>query len=179
MRRWNFWLPVVLLALLLGVILLGGEGHARVVPDFVDDCWGLRDSAPSGPSEDGMLLPERAVTAGGERANRKENGGDVSQRGGTGTVVQGIATWYGVGDGYHGRTMANGEVFDAYDPTIAAANQWPLGTILRVSHSGRTIVVVVSDKGAFRHELDLSWAAFESLAPLSEGVIEVSIEEVR
>ena len=78
--------------------------------------------------------------------------------------------------------MANGEIFDMYDPTTTAANLWPLGTKLQIYYGGKTIEVVVTDRGAFTHELDLSMAAFELLAPLSEGVIDVEIsvvEEVR
>jgi len=90
--------------------------------------------------------------------------------------VSGRATWYG--PGFHGQVMANGEVFDMHDPAVAASNQWPLGTRLKVSHRGRTVEVVVKDRGAFGHELDLSRAAFETLAPLGRGIIEVEIEVI-
>ena len=75
--------------------------------------------------------------------------------------------------------MANGAHFDPNDPTIAAANRWPLGTWLRVCHLERCIDVQVRDRGAFSHALDLSYAAFSLLAPPSAGVITVTISQIR
>jgi rare lipoprotein A (peptidoglycan hydrolase) len=93
--------------------------------------------------------------------------------------VTDIATWYGGGDGYGPEDiMANGAHFDPNDPTIAAANRWPLGTWLRVCHLDRCIEVQVRDRGAFGHAVDLSYAAFSQLAPPSAGVISVTISRV-
>jgi rare lipoprotein A len=44
---------------------------------------------------------------------------------------EGLATWYG--PGFHGKRMSNGQVFDLYDPTTVASNQYPLGTWLKVT----------------------------------------------
>lgn len=106
--------------------------------------------------------------------------------------LTGIATFYG--DAYQGLAMAGGQAFDAQNPTIAAANHWPLGTRLRVrrapgspweatlSHEeretyfSREIIVTVADRGGFAHELDLSRAAFALLGRPDEGVINVVIE---
>ncbi|MBI2939735.1 MAG: LysM peptidoglycan-binding domain-containing protein [Chloroflexi bacterium] len=73
---------------------------------------------------------------------------------------EGRATWYG--PGFHGRVMANGQIFDMYDPTTTAANAWPLGTWIRVTsvRTGRSVVVQVRDRGAFKHEFDLSYGAY-------------------
>jgi len=91
----------------------------------------------------------------------------------------GLATWYGGVDGFGPEdTMADGSQFNPNDPTIAAANSWPLGTWLRVCHQGRCIEVQVRDHGAFGHALDLSYAAFSQLAPPSTGVITVTVERV-
>lgn len=90
----------------------------------------------------------------------------------------GIATYYA--DDYHGNVMRCGGTFDMNDATITAANQWSCGTRLHVTsvESGESIVVTVQDTGAFSHELDLSRAAFERLAPISRGVIEVVIVDL-
>ncbi len=94
-------------------------------------------------------------------------------------ITYGIATWYGIVDGFGPEdTMANGDQFNPYDPTTTAANRWPLGTWLNVCHEDRCINVRVTDRGGFTHALDLSMAAFESLAPLSSGVIDVSIQVI-
>ena len=74
--------------------------------------------------------------------------------------------------------MADGAYFNPNDPTIAAANGWPLGTWLRVCYLDRCIEVQVRDRGAFGHALDLSYAAFSQLAPPSAGVITVTISRV-
>ena len=71
--------------------------------------------------------------------------------------------------------MADGSHFDPDDPTIAAANRWPLGTRLQVCYMERCIEIQVRDRGTFSHALDLSYAAFSQLAPPSTGVITVTI----
>src|SRR5579883_148402 len=76
----------------------------------------------------------------------------------------GVATWYG--PGFQGNTMYDGQPYDMYDPTTTACNIYPLGTWLRVTNpvNGRSVVVQVRDRGAFSHALDLSYAAFKSIA---------------
>jgi rare lipoprotein A (peptidoglycan hydrolase) len=76
---------------------------------------------------------------------------------------EGLASWYG--PGFHGRRMANGEVFNMYDPTTTACNIYPLGTWLRVTNlaNGWSITVQVRDRGAFNHALDLSYGAYMAL----------------
>lgn len=144
-----------MMAVLLSLILLGGERDARVPPDDDRD-WNPRNSSGR---DDTLRTPTfRGLEARPAPLVKKATG---------------LVTWYG--ENFHGRTMANGDIFDMYDPTLAASKDWPLGTRLRVSHQGRSIEVVVSDRGAFTHELDLSQAAFELLAPLSRGMIEVEI----
>jgi rare lipoprotein A len=92
-------------------------------------------------------------------------------------AISGIATWYGGADGYGPEdTMADGSPFNPDDPTIAASNAWPLGARLMVCHGERCIPVCVRDRGSFRHAVDLSRAAFAQLAPLSSGVIDVTVQ---
>ncbi|MCL5959324.1 MAG: septal ring lytic transglycosylase RlpA family protein [Chloroflexi bacterium] len=95
-------------------------------------------------------------------------------------VRRGLATWYG--SDFHGSEMRNGETYDMYDPTITAANVYPLGTWLRVTSvsTGDSVDVRVTDTGAFRHPIivDLSWAAFGKLADRDEGTIQVTVERI-
>jgi len=94
-------------------------------------------------------------------------------------ATRGIATWYGGIDGYGTEdTMADGTPFNPDDSTIAASNQWPLGTRLLVCHGERCIPVCVRDRGSFGHAVDLSRAAFAQLDSLGTGVIEVTIESL-
>lgn len=106
----------------------------------------------------------------------------------------GLATFYA--DAFEGRLMADGHPFEMDDPTITAANAWPLGTHLlirrapgspwdatltpeeRKRYFGTTIVVTVRDRGRFTHALDLSRAAFAQLGRPDEGVIRLYIQPI-
>lgn len=89
------------------------------------------------------------------------------------------ASHYGVGDGYHGRTTANGERFNAYAMTTAHRTL-PFGTKLLVTSGGRSVVVRVNDRGPFvgGRDLDLSYAAFSALASPGRGHINVCYSRV-
>lgn len=89
------------------------------------------------------------------------------------------ASYYGVGDGYHGQTTASGERFNTYALT-AAHRSLPFGTRVRVTHGGKSVVVRINDRGPFiaGRELDLSYAAFTKLAPASRGHLNVCYSRV-
>ena len=80
-----------------------------------------------------------------------------------------LASWYG--PGFDGQLTASGEVFDAYGYT-AAHNTLPLGTEITVSYAGRSVDVVVNDRGPYSggRELDLSQGAAEYLGLTAAGV---------
>ncbi len=90
----------------------------------------------------------------------------------------GYATWYG--PGFQGNVMYNGQIFDMYDPTTTACNIYPLGTWIKVTNpaNGRSVVVQVRDRGAFKHALDLSYAAFKTIANPALMAIRVNYEVV-
>jgi LysM repeat protein len=76
--------------------------------------------------------------------------------------------------------MANGQVYDMYDPTTTAANRWPFGTWLRVTNpaNGKSVTVQVRDRGGFNHLVDLSYAAFLILDDPKKMMIRVSVDVV-
>ena len=83
----------------------------------------------------------------------------------------GTSTYYGVGDGFHGQTTANGERFDAYRWT-AASPYLPMGTKIRVTNqdNGKQVIVRVNDRGPYSHaDLDLSYAAFAHIQSVKKG----------
>ena len=86
-----------------------------------------------------------------------------------------LASWYG--PGFDGQLTASGEVFDAYGYT-AAHNTLPLGTEITVSYAGRSVNVVVNDRGPYSggRELDLSRGAAEYLGLTAAGVDYVDYE---
>ena len=88
----------------------------------------------------------------------------------------GIATFYGMGDGFHGQTTANGERFDAYRWT-AAHPYLPMGSKIRVTNqdNGKQVIVRVNDRGPYvgGRDLDLSYGAFSSIANPGQGVASI------
>jgi rare lipoprotein A (peptidoglycan hydrolase) len=97
---------------------------------------------------------------------------------GVAAADDGTASWYG--PGFHGRRMANGQVFDQNDPTTTANNEYPMGTWLRVTNpgNGRSVVVQVRDRGGFGAGLDLSRAAYFALDPPNRWAFQVQYERV-
>ncbi len=87
----------------------------------------------------------------------------------------GLASWYG--PGFEGALTASGEVFDPYGYT-AAHNTLPLGTEITVSYAGRSVNVVVNDRGPYSggRDLDLSQGAAEYLGLTAAGVDYVDYE---
>lgn len=92
-----------------------------------------------------------------------------------------VASHYGVGDGYHGLTTANGERYDAYGLT-AAHKTLPFGTRLLVTNqsNGKSVVIRINDRGPFIHGrgLDLSYGAFSKIAPPSQGVADICFAKI-
>jgi rare lipoprotein A len=86
-----------------------------------------------------------------------------------------LASWYG--PGFDGQLTASGGVFDASGYT-AAHNTLPLGTEITVSYAGRSVDVVVNDRGPYSgdRELDLSQGAAEYLGLTAAGVDYVDYE---
>jgi rare lipoprotein A len=83
-------------------------------------------------------------------------------------------------EAHHGKRMANGKPFNMHAMTTAAPSI-PLGTKLRVTANGKSVVVTVTDRGPARRlnrVLDLSKAAFAKLSPTSKGVIRACFERV-
>ena len=86
-------------------------------------------------------------------------------------LMCGIATFYGLGDGFHGNRTANGERFNAYALT-AAHPYLPMGTRLRVTNQRnlKQVIVRVNDRGPYSHaDIDLSYAAFADIESTRKG----------
>lgn len=90
------------------------------------------------------------------------------------------ASWYG--PKFHGKSTANGEVYDQMAFT-AAHKSLKFGTLLRLTNlkNGKSVVVRINDRGPYIHgrDLDLSKAAAESLEMMNPGVIKIKVEEIR
>lgn len=93
-----------------------------------------------------------------------------------GTILYGKASYYG--DEFHGRTTANGEIYDR--TKISAAHKTlAFGTMVKVKNltNNREVVVRINDRGPFvsGRIIDLSFAAAKDLDMLKAGVVDVEL----
>jgi len=93
--------------------------------------------------------------------------------------ADGVASWYG--SDFHGRSTANGEIFDAEGIT-AAHPTLPLPSYVRVSNlsNGRSLVVRVNDRGPYAGNriIDVSKRAASLLGFTVSGTAWVRVEYV-
>ena len=90
----------------------------------------------------------------------------------------GIASWYG--PGFHGKTTANGEVFDQ-NKISAAHRTLPMPSVVKVTNLENGLVlekVRINDRGPFARNriIDLSKKAAEELGFIRNGVAKVRVE---
>lgn len=90
-----------------------------------------------------------------------------------------IASWYG--PGFHGKTTANGEIYNQMALT-AAHKELPFGTYLRITNlkNGKSVIVRINDRGPYieGRDLDLSKGTALALGMIRHGVIRVKVEEI-
>ena len=90
----------------------------------------------------------------------------------------GMASWYG--PGFHGKTTANGEVFDQ-NKISAAHRTLPMPSVVKVTNLENGMVlnnVGINDRGPFARNriIDLSKKAAEELGFIKNGVAKVRVE---
>lgn len=97
----------------------------------------------------------------------------------------GKVSWYGQEycDKYSPRCItASGEKFDESTFTCACASHIRLGTYIRFTYQGKSVVARCNDRGSFEKSYgrfaDLSKATFAVLAPLEKGIITVNYEKL-
>jgi rare lipoprotein A len=98
-----------------------------------------------------------------------------------GSREEGLASWYGRGDGYHGKITASGERFDRNKLT-AAHFSLPFGTWVRVINkkNGRQVKVRINDRIPIEtlrkgRIIDLSYKAAQELKMVADGVVPVEV----
>src|SRR5918993_1007281 len=99
--------------------------------------------------------------------------GEVPQQGIAGNQIM-MASYYGYS--HAGNMTASGVPFDPHAFT-AAHKTMPLGTLLLVSYGGKSVEVIVNDRGSYVDgiDLDLSQAAAEAIGLTSFGVAPVEV----
>lgn len=95
--------------------------------------------------------------------------------GSTDVVFDGVTSWYG--PGFEGCATASGATFNSAQMT-AASLSLPLGTLLKVTRGGKSVVVVITDRGPYipGRDLDLSKGAAAAIG--ISGVTSVRMEVV-
>jgi hypothetical protein len=98
-----------------------------------------------------------------------------------GAVFQtGVASWYG--DDFHGKTTADGEIYDMHKLT-AAHQELPFHTLVEVENleNGRRVLVRINDRGPFLKEriIDLSLKAAQRLGIEEKGTATVNLRVLR
>jgi rare lipoprotein A len=92
----------------------------------------------------------------------------------------GIASWYGWRE--HGRTMANGQLFNALALSAASVTV-PLGSWVVVTRldDGRTVTLQITDRGPYVRGriIDLSLAAARVLGMVEVGLLRVRVERIK
>lgn len=90
-----------------------------------------------------------------------------------------VASWYG--PQFHGKTTANGEVFNQLAYT-AASKSLRFGTLLKVTNlrNNKSVIVRINDRGPYigGRQLDLSKAAAQALGMVKRGVIRVNVQQL-
>ena len=94
----------------------------------------------------------------------------------SGSVVTGVASWYG--PGYNHKRTSSGEVFDQ-DALTAAHYNWAFGTRVRVTllSTGKSVVVKINDRLPRRDRvIDLSRGAARAIGLIGPGTGKVRLE---
>ena len=82
-----------------------------------------------------------------------------------------------------GKSHSGGASWYAHTGTLSAANPWlPFGSYVRVTNTanGKTVIVKINDRGPFGggRIIDLDKVAFQEIASLGQGVVNVKMEEI-
>lgn len=114
-----------------------------------------------------------AGSAGSGSSTQQPSGTGGSSSGTTSTSSwkSGVASYYGIGDGFMGGTTASGAVVTESSMGVAMLNV-PLGTYVEISYGGRSVIAVVNDRGPYVHGrvIDMQPAVARALGFLSVGV---------
>ena len=94
----------------------------------------------------------------------------------------GVASFYGNGEKLNKHT-ANGEVFNP-EAMTCASYAYPMGTKLKVTNlkNGKSVIVRKNDLGPnkrLNRLIDLSKGAFQEIADLKDGLIQINVEELK
>ena len=89
-----------------------------------------------------------------------------------------MVSWYG--ENFHGKTMANGKIYNMNDVTVVAHKWLPFGTRIRLTRleNNKNIELVVQDRGPYVRGriFDLSYGAAKKLGITEQGLATCMVE---
>lgn len=142
-----------------------------------DDEMGWRERVVKQKGENGAReYSYRVSYHDGEEVARKLLGSEVTREPTDEVVV--VGTYVKTGKSHSGAAS-----WYAHTGTMAAANPWlPMGSYVRVTNraNGKSVIVKINDRGPFvpGRIIDLDRVAFEQIASIGAGVIDVKMEEI-
>ena len=112
-----------------------------------------------------------SASSGSSTQQPSGTGGSSSGTTSTSSWKSGVASYYGIGDGFMGGTTASGAIVTESSMAVAMLNV-PLGTYVEISYGGRSVIAVVNDRGPYVHGrvIDMQPAVARALGFLSVGV---------
>ena len=128
-------------------------------------------SNSNGSSQGGNAGSAGSAGSGSSTQQPSGTGGSSSGTTSTSSWKSGVASYYGIGDGFMGGTTASGAIVTESSMGVAMLNV-PLGTYVEISYGGRSVIAVVNDRGPYVHGrvIDMQPAVARALGFLSVGV---------
>lgn len=128
-------------------------------------------SNANGSSQGSNAGSAGSAASGSSTQQPSGTGGSSSGTTSTSSWKSGVASYYGIGDGFMGGTTASGAIVTESSMGVAMLNV-PLGTYVEISYGGRSVIAVVNDRGPYVHGrvIDMQPAVARALGFLSVGV---------
>lgn len=151
----------------------GNGGATQTPPEGGSQNAGGSNQGQQGGSSGGDSHAGGGTGGSGNQSGNAGNGTAGNDGGGdtTGSWMTGVASYYGIGDGFMGGTTANGETVTETSMGIAMLNV-PFGTRVEIRYGGRSVIAYVNDRGPYVHGrvIDMQPAVARALNFLSVGV---------
>lgn len=151
----------------------GNGGAAQTPPEDGSQNADGSNQGQQGGSSSGDSHAGGGTGGSGNESGNAGNGNTGNDGGGdtTGSWMTGVASYYGIGDGFMGGTTANGETVTETSMGIAMLNV-PFGTRVEIRYGGRSVIAYVNDRGPYVHGrvIDMQPAVARALNFLSVGV---------
>lgn len=123
------------------------------------------------PQPSPQPAPQPDGSGGGSTGSKPDQGGDGDTSTNQGGWLSGVASYYGIGDGFMGGTTASGEIVTETSMGIAMLNV-PFGTRVEIRYGGRSVIAYVNDRGPYVHGrvIDMQPAVARALNFVNVGV---------